>query len=347
MPKKKRTSRKSKISCKRKYGMETCRTKRCNLKNIEVQIGDPYKVLILHRQSLNLNLHFYVEITNPRKNCVYAFGLNKANAIGFNGDGSVLMIHDAQISKVSKQNKLKSGEILTQKDINRMMGEEEGEIDHLQKKIIDIFNERSIIYKFKGKNHSRIAYLDVPFDLLGICFADIPGNYTYQINEPSTFNCRKGAVLFHYQPHMLLQMVDKHLVNHNIKDPDFKSFAQKTNSLPLYEYSPELVSSQISQPSLSSSSNQQYYSSPIHPSLESSYGLNRLYNSSFSIHPLLSSSSNQQYYSAHSDPLSLGSSSGLNKLYIDQPALSPVVRERRNRIKISPDPFSPVTSPVK
>jgi len=237
------------------------------------------------------------------------------------------MIHDAQISKVSKQNKIKSGEILTQKDINRMLGEQTGEIDYAQKTIIDIFNERSIIYKVKGKNNARIAYLDVPFDLLKICFADLPGQYTYQIHEPSTFNCRKGAVLFHYQPHMLLNMVDEHLVDHNIQVPDFKSIAQQTSSLPLYEYSPELVSSQ---PSLSSSSNQPYYlAPPIPPSLSS-----------------LSSSSNQQYYSANSNPLSLGSSYGLDRLYSKPPILSPAVRERRPRIKVSPDPFSPVTSPV-
>ena len=331
MPKKKRTSRKPKVSCKRKYGMETCRIKKCDLKNIDVQIGDPYKVLILHRQSLNLNLHFYVEITNPRKKCVYAFGLNKASAVGFNGNGSALMIHDAQISKVSKQNKLKSGEILTQKDINRMMGEQTGEIDHLQKQIIDIFNKRSIIYKVKGKNNARIAYLDVPFDLLKICFADLPGQYTYQIHEPSTFNCRKGAVLFHYQPHMLLNIVDEHLVDHNIKVPDFKSIAEQTKSLPLYEYSPELVSSQLSQPSLSSSSNQQYYlAPPIPPSLSS----------------LSQSSLSQPYYSANDYFSSLGSSYGLDRLYSQPPVLSPVVRERRPRIKVSPDPFSPVTSPV-
>lgn len=313
MPKKKRTNRKPKISCKRKYGMETCRVKKCDLKNIDVQIGDPYKVLILHRQSLNLNLHFYVEITNPRKNCVYAFGLNKASAVGFNGNGSALMIHDAQISKVSKQNKLKSGEILTQKDINRMMGEQTGEIDHLQKQIIDIFNERSIIYKVKGKNHSRIAYLDVDFELLNICFSDLPGQYTYKIQEPRKMNCRKGAVLFHYQPYMLLQMVENYLVDHNENVPDFKSIAQQTNSLPLYEYSPELFSSQLSQPSLSS---------------------------------LSQSSLSQPYYSANDYFSTLGSSYGLDRLYSQPPVLSPAVRERRPRIKVSPDPFSPVTSPV-
>ena len=163
--------------------------------------------------------------------------------------------------------------------------------------------------------------------MLGVCFADLPGQYTYQIHGPSTFNCRKGAVLFHYQPHMLLQMVDENLVNHNEHVPGFKSIAQQTSSLPLYEYSPELFSSQRS---LSSSSNQPYYfAPPIPPSLSS-----------------LSSSSNKQYYSANSNPLSLGSSYGLDRLYSKPPVFSPVVRETRPRIRVSPDPFSPVTSPV-
>lgn len=326
MPKKKRTSRKPKISCKRKYGMETCRIKRCNLKNIDIQIGDPYRILNLTRHTIK-SVHFYAEITNPRKNCVYVFGLTRGTGVGFRGNGAALMIHDARLSKVSKDNGLKTGEILTKKDISKIMGEETGEIDQAQKKIIDIFNERSIIYKVKGKNHARIAYLDVPFDLLKICFADLPGNYTYQIREPPTVNCRKGAVLFHYQPYMLLNMVDEHLVNHNEQAPDFKSIAEQARSLPEYEYSPELVSSQLSQlsqPSLSSSSNQPYYlAPPIPPSL-----------------------SNQQYYSANSNPLSLGSSYGLDRLYSQPPVFSPVVRERIPRIRVSPDPFSPVTSPV-
>lgn len=323
MPKKKRTSRKPKISCKRKYGMETCRVKRCNLKNIDIQIGDPYRILNLTHHTIK-SVHFYAEITNPRKNCVYVFGLTRGNGVGFRGNGAALMIHDARLSKVSKDNGLKTGEILTKKDISKIMGEETGKIDYAQKTIIDIFNERSIIYKVKGKNHARIAYLDVPFDLLKICFADLPGNYTYQIREPQTVNCRKGAVLFHYQPHMLLNMVDEHLVDHNIQVPDFKSFAQQTSSLPLYEYSPELVPSQ---PSLSSLFNQPYYLAPPIP-------------------PSLSSSSNQQYYSANSNPLSLGSSYGLDRLYSQPPVLSPAVRETRPRVKVSPDPFSPVTSPV-
>ena len=166
--------------------------------------------------------------------------------------------------------------------------------------------------------------------MLKICFADLPGNYTYQIGEPQTVNCRKGAVLFHYQPYMLLNMVDEYLVNHNEQSPDFKSIAEQAGSLPEYEYSPELFSSQLSQPSLSSlssSSNQPYYLAPPIP-------------------PSLSSSSNQQYYSANSNPLSLGSSYGLDRLYSQPPVLSPAVRERRPRVKVSPDPFSPVTSPV-
>jgi hypothetical protein len=297
MPKSKRTIRKPKISCKRKYGMktcrrkrrkrsrgqgaaqrpvsrkrsrnrsrrhvggageggpnspmicestmftETCRVKRCDLENIDVQIGDPYRILNLSRHTLR-SIHFYAEITNPRKKCVYVFGLTRGTGVGFRGNGAALMIHDAKLSKVSKDNGLKTGEILTKKDINKIMGEETSDIDHLQKSIIDIFIQRSIIYTYRGKNHSRIAYFDVPFDLLGICFADIPGNYNYQIHEPSTVNCRKGAVLFHYQPFLLLQMVEEHLVNHNEPghEPDFEpTIANKATSLPKYEYSRELL----------------------------------------------------------------------------------------------------------
>ena len=153
------------------------------------------------------------------------------------------MIHDAQISKVSYQNKLNSGEILTQRDINRMWGEQRGEIDHLQKQIIDIFNQRSIIYKFRGKNHARIAYLDVPFHLLRICLSDLPESHTYQIHEPSTVNCRKGAVLFHYQPLMLLDMIREHLFNHNEpgQEPVFGEAGELSNiyEIPEYEYSPD------------------------------------------------------------------------------------------------------------
>ena len=117
MPKKKRTSRKPKISCKRKYGMKTCRIKRCNLKNIDVQIGDPYKMLNIRSAMYEVG-HFYIEITNPRKRCVYAFGLMTARGVGFNGNGAALMIHDARLSKVSKDNGLKSGDILTKEGIN-------------------------------------------------------------------------------------------------------------------------------------------------------------------------------------------------------------------------------------
>jgi len=229
--------------CESTMFTETCKVKRCDLENIDVQIGDPYRILNLTRHTPR-SIHFYAEITNPRKKCVYVFGLTRGTGVGFRGNGAALMIHDARLSKVSKDNGLKTGEILTKKDINKIMGEETGDIDHLQKSIIDIFIQRSIIYTYRGKNHSRIAYFDVPFDLLGICFADIPGNFTDRIHEPSTVNCRKGAVLFHYEPYLLLQMVEEHLVNHNEPghEPDFEpTIANKATSLPEYEYSRELL----------------------------------------------------------------------------------------------------------
>ena len=229
--------------CESTMFTETCKVKRCDLKNIDVQIGDPYRMLNIRSAFYEVG-HFYVEITNPRKGCIYAFGLMTAKGVGFRGNGAALMIHDARLSKVSKDNRLKSGEILTKKDINKIMGEETGEIDHLQKSIIDIFIQRSIIYTYRGGNHSRIAYFDIQFSLLGICLADIPGNYTYQNDKPSTVNCRKGAVLFHYEPYLLLQMVEEHLVNHNEPghEPDFEpTIANKATSLPEYEYSRELL----------------------------------------------------------------------------------------------------------
>ena len=247
--KKRRTLRKvfgylggAQISCNSWFGIETCRVRRCNLKNIDVRVGDPYRILNLSRHTIN-SIHFYAEISNLREDCVYVFGLTRANGVKLIGDGAALMIQDARLSKVSKDYGLKSGEILTTRDIRPTIGELTGRIDHLQKKIIDIFNERSIIYTVDGKNHARIAYLDIQFDLFGICLSDIPGNYTYQINEPSTVNCRKGAVLFHNQPEMLLNIVDEHLVNHNKpgNEPNFESNAKKTDSLPKYEYSPELL----------------------------------------------------------------------------------------------------------
>jgi len=239
--KRKITKRKKKVTCKK----GVCKTRKCDLENIDVQIGDSYKVLVLHRYNWDINLHYYIEITNPRKKCVYTFGLNKAEAVGINGPGSVLMIHDPQISRISHKKGLKKKEILTQPEINKMFGEEISEIDHLQKSIIDIFNERSMLYKL-GKNKSKVAYLDIDFSLLSICFNDLPGQNTWRSAQPTQINCRKGAVIFHYQPYMFLQMVDEHLVNHNLEGnvPDFKKNAQAASYDNPNSYSSDFISAQ-------------------------------------------------------------------------------------------------------